>query len=53
VPRKKKSANQLTDKELVKRIFPAPVRKELKRVLAEVDAAGAKRWKQAKKRKKR
>ena len=53
MPRKRKSANQLTDKELVKRLFPKEVRKELKRVLATIDAEGEKRLKQAEQRKKR
>jgi hypothetical protein len=35
--RPKKSANQLTDKELVKRLFPKEIRKELKRVLADLN----------------
>ena len=38
MPRKKKSAAELTDKQLVKRLFPPEVRKELKRVLAELNA---------------
>jgi hypothetical protein len=50
VPRKKKAAFELTDKQLVRRLFPAPVRKELKRVLAEIDADAEKRLKKAKKR---
>jgi hypothetical protein len=45
--RPKKSANQLTDKELVKRLFPKDVRKELKRVLADLNADRPKRKKQA------
>jgi hypothetical protein len=48
--RPKKRANELTDKELVKRLFPKEVRKELKRVLADLNAE---RPKQAKKLKKR
>jgi hypothetical protein len=52
VPRPKKSAAELTDKQLVKRLFPGPVRKELKRVLAELDTDGPKRRKQAGKAKK-
>jgi hypothetical protein len=50
VPRKKKAATELTDKQLVKKLFPSPVRKELKRVLAEIDGKAEKRLKQAKKR---
>jgi hypothetical protein len=50
VARPKKSANQLTDKQLVKRLFPAEVRQELKRVLADLNADRPKRRKQAKKR---
>lgn len=53
MPRAKKSAAELTDKQLVKRLFPAPVRKELKRVLAELNAKRPKRRKQAGKAKKR
>ena len=41
--RPKKRANELTDKELVKRLFPKDVRKELKRVLAELNAEPPKR----------
>jgi len=48
MPRKKPSANQLTDKQLVKRLFPKEIRTELKRVLADLNAP--KRKKQAKKR---
>src|SRR5262245_8498945 len=48
--RPKKRANELTDKELVKRLFPPEVRKELKRVLAALNADRPKRRKQAKKR---
>jgi hypothetical protein len=48
--RPKKSANELTDKELVARLFPPEVRKELKRVLADLNADRPKRRKQAKKR---
>jgi hypothetical protein len=51
VPRKKKAANLLTDKQLVKRLFPPAVRKELKRVLADIDGQAEKRLKQARKRK--
>src|SRR5688572_21218666 len=48
--RPKKRANELTDKELVKRLFPPDVRKELKRVLADLNAERPERQKQAKKR---
>jgi hypothetical protein len=48
----KKRANELTDKELVKRLFPSEVRKELKRVLADLNAEKPKRRKQAKKKRK-
>ncbi len=51
--RPKKSVAELTDKQLVKRLFPAPIRKELKRVIAELNADGPKQRKQAKQRKKR
>jgi hypothetical protein len=51
--RPKKRANELTDKELVKRLFPKEVRKELKRVLADLNAPRAKRKKQAEKQGKR
>ncbi len=48
----KKSAAKMTDKQLVKRLFPPEIRKELKRVLAELNE-GSKRGKQAGKTKKR
>ena len=51
--RPKKSIALMTDKELVRKLFPAPIRKELKRVLAELNADGPKRRKQAQKAKKR
>jgi hypothetical protein len=44
----KKKASQMTDKELVRRLFPKDVRKQLKTVVAELNAE-----KPAKKRKKR
>ena len=47
MPRKKPSANQLTDKQLVKRLFPKEIRAELKRVLADLNKP--KKRKQAKK----
>jgi hypothetical protein len=47
--RPKKRANELTDEELVKRLFPKEVRKELKRVLADLNADKPKRRKQANK----
>jgi len=37
VPRKPKPISEMTDKELVKKVFAAPVRKELKRVLADLN----------------
>jgi len=43
----------MTDKELVRKLFPAPIRKELKRVIAELNAEKPKRKKQAVQRKKR
>ena len=43
----------MTDKELVRKLFPVPIRKELKRVLAELDAERPKPRKQAVKVKKR
>ena len=43
--RPKKAVNQLTDKELVKRLFPKEVRKEIKRVLAALNTDGRKRRK--------
>lgn len=45
---KRKPASKLTDKELVRRLFPKDVRKQLKTVLAELNTE-----KQARKRKKR
>lgn len=44
----KKPASKLTDKQLVRRLFPKDVRKQLKTVLAELNAE-----KPARKRKKR
>ena len=34
---KKKPISELTDRELVKRVFPKPVRDELKKVVAELN----------------
>lgn len=48
-----KKASEMTDKELVRKLFPAPVRKALKEVLAELNAEKPKREKQPGKRKKR
>jgi hypothetical protein len=43
----------MTDKELVRKLFPTPIRKELKRVLAELNQDGPKPRKLAGKTKKR
>lgn len=48
-----KPVTEMTDKELVRKLFPAPIRKELKRVIAELNADGSKHRKQAQKMKKR
>lgn len=53
MPINPKLVTKMTDKELVKKLFPAPVRKELKLVLAELNEERPKRKKQAKGRKKR
>ena len=37
MPRKKKAANQLTDKQLARRVFPAGVHKRLKELALELD----------------
>src|SRR5687767_9885569 len=49
MPRRQKPVSEMTDKELVRKIFPTPVRKALKKVLAELNSDKPK----AKKRKKR
>ena len=49
---KKKPISELTDRELVKRVFPKPVRDELKKVVAELNEPSA-RQKQASKANKR
>jgi hypothetical protein len=51
MPRKKKPASKMTDKELVRKLFPTPVRKELKKVLAELNADRPKRKKDKPKKK--
>ncbi len=48
-----KKASEMTDKQLVRKLFPKEVRSELKRVIAELNAEKPKRGKQAGKRKKR
>ena len=48
-----KKASEMTDKQLVRRLFPKDVRNELKRVIAELNVEKPKRGKQAGKRKKR
>src|SRR5688500_16317944 len=45
VPRKSKPATQMTDNELVRKLFPKPVRKALKRVLLELNEETPKRRK--------
>src|SRR5678809_400446 len=37
MPKKKKTANQMTDAELAKKVFPPSVRKQLKTVLFELE----------------
>ena len=37
MPRKPKSPNEMTDKELVRKLFPKPVRKALKTALLELN----------------
>jgi hypothetical protein len=37
MPRKRRPAHQLTDKELAKRVFPAGVHKQLKRLALELE----------------
>jgi hypothetical protein len=37
MPRKQKSPNEMTDKELVRKLFPKPVRKALKIALLELN----------------
>lgn len=44
----KKKATQMTDKELVRRLFPKAVRKQLKTVLLELNAEQPKRPKSKK-----
>ena len=43
LPRKRKPASKLTDKELVKRLFPKETRKQLKQLLLELNAEKPKR----------
>jgi hypothetical protein len=37
MPRKKRPANELTDQELAKRVFPGRVRKQLEKLVLELD----------------
>lgn len=37
MPRKKKTAREMTDKELARAVFPKEVRQQLRRVLAETN----------------
>jgi hypothetical protein len=37
VPRAKKKASEMTDKELVRALFPKPVRKRLKEIVLELN----------------
>ena len=37
MPRRKKPVSEMTDKELVRKLFPAPIRKELKKIVAELN----------------
>jgi hypothetical protein len=43
--KRKKQAHEMTDKELVRLLFRKPVRKELKRLLLELNREGQKRKK--------
>ena len=45
MPRKAKPVTQMTDKELVRKLFPKPVRKALKQALLELNADKKKRKK--------
>lgn len=45
MPRKNKPVTQMTDKELVRKLFPKPVRKALKRALLELNGETKKRRK--------
>jgi len=48
MPRRKKPVSEMTDKELVRKLFPTPVRKALKQVLAELNREKSKRKKRKK-----
>jgi hypothetical protein len=37
MPRKKKTADQMTDAELARKVFPARVRNQLKQLMLELD----------------
>jgi hypothetical protein len=37
MPRKKRPASELTDKELAKRVFPSGVRKQLEKLVLQLD----------------
>jgi hypothetical protein len=50
MPRKKKTAREMTDKELARAVFPKEVRQQLKQVLAELNKEGLKPKQKAKKR---
>jgi hypothetical protein len=45
MPRKKKPAHQLTDKELTRRVFPAHVRKQVKAFVKSLEKTGRKQRK--------
>ena len=34
---RKKPVSEMTDKELVRKLFPAPIRRELKKIVAELN----------------
>jgi hypothetical protein len=48
MPRRKKPVSEMTDKELVRKLFPAPIRKELKKIVLELNADKPKRKKRKK-----
>jgi hypothetical protein len=49
VPRKEKPYGKMTDKELVRKIFPKDVRKQLEAVLSELNSEKPKRHRTKKK----
>ena len=43
MPRRKKPVSEMTDKELVRKLFPAPIRKELNKIVLELNSEKPKR----------